>query len=203
MKNLQPIEQVHARLALLAAEPTRIEQELARTSTPSTEQETFTREQLLRWAFTDGLTALPNRRALAVAARRIHPDQRTWVAIDLNGFKAAQDKPGRGHAWGDGALRSFAAHLSTVVRKGAGFLVARTGGDEFVAVCDHPKAAERVAHHARTWLHDEVSASAGIGSTRREADRELYQAKATRKLGYLQTWAELEESRGTLTAHAS
>lgn len=146
----------------------------------------YTREQLLRWAFTDGLTSLPNRRALAVSARRIGPDQRTWVAIDLNGFKAAQDKPGRGHAWGDGALRSFAMHLRTVIRKGSRFEVARTGGDEFVAVCDHPKAAERVAEHARTWRHAEVSASAGIGSTRRDADRELYKAKLLRKCGKTQ-----------------
>jgi len=172
MKNLQPIEQVHARLASLVAE-----QAAARIGCARPEAEIFTREQLLRWAFTDSLTSLPNRRALAVAARRITPGGRTWVAIDLNGFKAAQDKPGRGHSWGDGALRSFAAHLRKVTRKGAELEVARTGGDEFVVVCDHPKAAERIAAHAGTWQHDEVTASSGIGSTRREADLDLYQAK--------------------------
>lgn len=149
------------------------------TTTPDAFDQ-FTREQLLRFAFTDALTALPNRRALAVGARRIGAG-RTWVAIDLDGFKRAQDQEGRGHAWGDGALRSFAAHLRQVVRKGAGFQLARIGGDEFVAVVDHPKAAERVAAHARTWSYGEVTASAGVGPSRREADRALYTAKRSRR----------------------
>lgn len=141
----------------------------------------FTREQLLRFAFTDALTALPNRRALALGARAIGAGRRSWVAIDLDGFKRAQDQEGRGHAWGDGALRSFAAHLRQVVRKSGTFQLSRIGGDEFVAVCDHPKAAARVAAHARAWRYSEVSASAGVGRTRRAADLALYTAKAARR----------------------
>lgn len=89
-------------------------------------------------AYHDQLTNLPNRRltldrlegALARAGRA-----GTAVGVlfvDLNGFKAVNDR--YGHNVGDQVLRVVAGRLRRSVRPGD--TVSRHGGDEFVIVCE-------------------------------------------------------------------
>ena len=87
-------------------------------------------------ALTDLLTGLPNARALryrfeeeADRARR-HRDSFSVMMMDLDGFKAVNDR--FGHQAGDQLLRDIARLLSSHVRS-ADF-VSRYAGDEFVAI---------------------------------------------------------------------
>ncbi len=89
--------------------------------------------------FTDELTGLYNRRGfdeqlgriLAIAGR--HGDSGVLAFIDLDDFKAVND--GLGHQAGDAVLRHVASLLSHNVR--ATDVVARPGGDEFIATLVH------------------------------------------------------------------
>jgi len=86
----------------------------------------------------DELTGLPTRsalhqvlqQALARAGRRAAP--LAVVFIDLDGFKQVNDSAG--HGAGDEVLRTVAARLRAVLRSSD--VVARVGGDEFVAVVE-------------------------------------------------------------------
>lgn len=84
-------------------------------------------------ARTDPLTGLLNRRALQQAATaliaqaRRHGDPLCLLLIDLDGFKAINDR--HGHAAGDQALLLTAAALQGTLRPGD--LAGRWGGEEF------------------------------------------------------------------------
>lgn len=100
-------------------------------------------------ALEDDLTGLSNRRAFdrdiahAVARARRTGEQLSLLTIDVDHFKSVNDA--RGHAGGDHALRAVAKALRGVARESD--VVARIGGDEFVALlinCD-PHGAHRVA----------------------------------------------------------
>ena len=87
-------------------------------------------------ALTDLLTGLPNARALryrfeeeADRARR-HSDSFAVMMMDLDGFKAVNDK--LGHQAGDRLLRELAVLLLSLVRSSD--FVSRYAGDEFVAI---------------------------------------------------------------------
>ncbi|MGQ0708667.1 MAG: PAS domain S-box protein [Rhodoferax sp.] len=92
--------------------------------------------RLERIAHYDALTDLPNRvlfsdrlqQAMASAVRHQRP--MALVFVDLDGFKAVNDR--HGHAAGDLLLVRLAARMRRCVREGD--TVARLGGDEFVAV---------------------------------------------------------------------
>lgn len=93
-------------------------------------------DELSRQALSDPLTGLPNRRALMLELTRLfslsdragHP---VFIAfIDLDGFKAINDT--HGHDAGDLLLMTMARQLSGTLR--GGDMLARFGGDEFVAV---------------------------------------------------------------------
>ncbi|MCB1538362.1 MAG: PleD family two-component system response regulator, partial [Alphaproteobacteria bacterium] len=93
-------------------------------------------EVSLSMALTDTLTGLYNRRYLNVHLEKLlnsTGDQRKPIAVllfDLDKFKSINDT--YGHGVGDEVLKTFADRLKTRMR---GFdLLARTGGEEFVAV---------------------------------------------------------------------
>ncbi len=85
-------------------------------------------------AMQDPLTELPNRRALTERLLAMSDDARCFplaiALIDLDGFKLVNDR--YSHGRGDEVLRAIANTLREVLR--GDDLVARYGGDEFVAV---------------------------------------------------------------------
>ena len=94
----------------------------------------------------DSLTGLLNRRGLDEQLRRLLADARRHyergvvIFVDLDGFKAVNDT--MGHHVGDAMLRHLADLLAANVRESD--IVARIGGDEFVAalVKTAPEEAE-------------------------------------------------------------
>jgi two-component system cell cycle response regulator len=93
-------------------------------------------EVSLSMALTDTLTGLYNRRYMNVHLEKLlnqTGDQRKSIAVlifDLDKFKSVNDT--YGHGVGDEVLKGFSDRLKTRMR---GFdLLARTGGEEFVAV---------------------------------------------------------------------
>ncbi len=96
------------------------------------------REQLARYAVTDSLTGLPNRKLfmehLDVALRRAESNGRhvALMFLDLDRFKLVND--GIGHDAGDRLLQRVGQRLSHALRP-EDFL-ARFGGDEFTALCE-------------------------------------------------------------------
>ncbi len=162
--------------------------------------------QLEQFAFIDSLTGLFNRRQLELKAEEIFvPEPFTDIAtpiallyIDLNRFKPINDT--YGHDVGDEVLQHFAQCLRSSVRQGD--MVARIGGDEFVALLYEANRA--VALEVRSRLlkllnrpvvlagHSfTLSASVGItyypqeGTTLqdllRQADANMYQEKRLSK----------------------
>ncbi|MFB3240356.1 GGDEF domain-containing protein [Aeromonas salmonicida] len=106
--------------------------------------------ELSRQALSDPLTGLPNRRALMLELHRLfsllkrtgHPLLISF--IDLDGFKAINDT--HGHDAGDLLLQTMAQQLAWALRSGD--LLARVGGDEFVAVGMGPLSGEETVEAA-------------------------------------------------------
>jgi len=105
----------------------------------------------------DPLTDLPNRHRLqrelghAIAHAAQSGDGLSLLYIDLDGFKAINDRSG--HEAGDRLLREIAQRLQQGLRQGD--LVARVGGDEFVALlpgCRDSDAAQIIADDLRARL---------------------------------------------------
>ncbi|MFG1304514.1 EAL domain-containing protein [Xanthobacter autotrophicus] len=149
----------------------------------------------------DYLTGLLNRGAFiealdAAIARRRDGETLALLFVDLDDFKAIND--GAGHVAGDDLLRAFARRTEEAL--GEGSVVARFGGDEFVAVVhcrdegDLDRTVERLfaalAPPVPLERGGELSLSACVGAARlpqdaatgaelmRLADVALYQAKA-------------------------
>jgi diguanylate cyclase len=159
-------------------------------------------ERLNRLAQYDELTGLANRslfqdrlrRALAWARR--HDRLAAVMILDLNGFKAINDR--LGHGAGDRLLTIMAKRLTKRLRETD--TIARLGGDEFALVIENLAKPEHAALVARKLLDTvappvevddqqvTVTASLGIalyprdGSDPaeliRQADRAMYRAKA-------------------------
>jgi diguanylate cyclase (GGDEF)-like protein/PAS domain S-box-containing protein len=106
-----------------------------------TQQRRLERE-LVRQALHDGLTGLPNRALLAdrlqhaLATAQSSGRPVAVLVMDLDGFKVVNDAAG--HAVGDLLLIEVAARLRRAVRPED--TVARSGGDEFVIVCEDADA---------------------------------------------------------------
>ena len=109
--------------------------------------------ELRRAAHTDPLTGVRNRAGLDAHLAQLSAGawggQRAVLYVDLDDFKLVNDD--LGHAAGDAVLTEVAHRLRTCLR--ADDVLARPGGDEFVAVCaDLPDAdlarrlADRIVH---------------------------------------------------------
>lgn len=166
------------------------------------------REKLVRLAFYDVLTGLPNRnlfndrmaQMLALAQRN-----RTAFAllyIDIDHFKRVNDTCG--HETGDELLREVAARLAKSIR--ASDTMARWGGDEFIALLDgvaDQESAARIAakmlaacgepyvvggHECRITLSVGASFYPRDGTDAstllRRADGAMYEVKADGRNGY-------------------
>lgn len=141
-------------------------------------------------AVTDELTGVANRREfLERLAKLPHDGSRALLLLDLNGFKAINDK--YGHSTGDRTLQE-AAHRFELALTEESYL-ARLGGDEFGVLTLAPlEQAEQVAERLRRALaaplyvgEREISLSVSIGVALIEgqsdplerADAEMYLAK--------------------------
>ncbi|NRR29407.1 EAL domain-containing protein [Oxalobacteraceae bacterium] len=95
-------------------------------------------DEILRLAFYDPLTRLPNRRLLldrlrqALAACALNGHYGALMFIDLDDFKTLNDT--LGHNVGDLLLQQVALRLQDCLRQGD--TVARLGGDEFVVLIE-------------------------------------------------------------------
>lgn len=157
--------------------------------------------ELNRQARHDPLTGLPNRRYLlerieTLAATGVD-DQVGLCFVDLDRFKQVNDH--YGHGIGDQVLCAVATRLRDSL-SGHDCMIARTGGDEFVALISPPADGRTVTDAAERMLSElaspiaagqhslRVSASIGAVVTTVSnseaatlldaADRELYRAKA-------------------------
>jgi diguanylate cyclase (GGDEF)-like protein len=141
-------------------------------------------------AHTDGLTGLPNRRALEVAlerelARSARAGQPLCLAaLDLDHFKGVNDA--HGHPGGDQLLREAAVAWRAELR--ADDLLARNYGDEFTAVLPNCRLEEAAEVIERLRAATPAGQTCSVGLVRwdgREsteaigarADRALYAAK--------------------------
>lgn len=98
-----------------------------------------------RLAYLDRLTGLPNRRYLErnLNDRADNPARarKALLAIDLDGFKPVNDT--YGHATGDKVLALIARRIAAVVDERG--LLARVGGDEFVAIVPMSAKQDRIS----------------------------------------------------------
>jgi diguanylate cyclase (GGDEF)-like protein len=145
----------------------------------------------------DVLTGLPNRRAFEeqleseIARGRRYGGTLTVGLIDLDGFKAINDRCG--HGGGDEVLRAVAAHLARLRGADRAF---RFGGDEFVVIFPGADVAgargamTRVQRSVRqdpacrgtgfSWGLAELSEHAQADTLLAAADSALYEAKRLR-----------------------
>jgi diguanylate cyclase (GGDEF)-like protein len=153
-------------------------------------------------ATTDVLTGVLNRRQLdrrvaeAVRLARRHARPLACLLVDLDGFKAVNDR--FGHAVGDEVLREVGHRLRLAARRSD--VVGRYGGEEFVVLLPEtePEGAASTGERVRTALADRavrvgdaeipLDASVGVACFGRggvrdrlglytAADRALYAAK--------------------------
>ncbi len=165
-------------------------------------------EQLEHAAQFDALTNLPNRSLLAerlphaLAQHQRNEKMLAIVYLDLDGFKRINDT--YGHSLGDQLLINLSNRMSEALRDGD--LLARIGGDEFVAIIGDLNTPDecipvldRLLHAASktTVINDtalKVSASIGVSVypvsgtepdlLLRQADQAMYIAKETSKNCY-------------------
>ena len=113
-------------------------------------------ERLEQLAFSDGLTAIPNRRFLdrqlgaLISSTRRHGRSLAVSLVDIDRFKAVND--GHGHGVGDAVLAEVARRLGARLR--AEDHLGRFGGEEFLVLL--PDTAEPAAVAVAEGLRREV-----------------------------------------------
>jgi len=139
---------------------------------------TAAHKQAKQWSYEashDSLTGLLNRREMErrmqTALENAVIDRSTFavVMIDLDGFKAINDR--FGHGAGDDFLRHIATSLREAVR--AGDLIARFGGDEFLVLLERTSAEaamrvsqsllKSIASNEFLWTGQAITAKASLG----------------------------------------
>ncbi|MBV9819958.1 MAG: diguanylate cyclase, partial [Solirubrobacterales bacterium] len=160
----------------------------------------LTMEKLIHDARHDGLTGLPNRRAIFEQLEAIRARSSSAVLfVDLDGLKGINDS--LGHDRADEMIREMGARLRATVREED--FVGRFGGDEFVIIADGTSGrvqagelAERLLDAVRRPLvgvDASVTASVGITLTTqtteaseaiRRADTAMYAAKRAGRDGF-------------------
>lgn len=150
-------------------------------------------------ALHDALTGLPNRlqfdKALSITEMKTSPNSCAILAIDLDYFKEVNDT--YGHQAGDTVLATVAKRISKCL--GDKGMVARIGGDEFVALLNDASDEESTIELCKDIIHsisEEIvfdggvaNVGASIGAAHwpdfkitahhmiRNADQALYKAK--------------------------
>ncbi|MBA3797606.1 MAG: GGDEF domain-containing protein [Geodermatophilaceae bacterium] len=160
------------------------------------ERVTLERDRVQVLAHTDALTGVANRRAFDVRMAELGASATGEVAlivVDVDLLKAVNDADG--HEAGDRVLKAVAVSLTSQVRSGD--LVARVGGDEFVAVLEGMdragagEVAARMVEAVSAALGSTVTVSVGIAtgppseaepSLLRAADRAMYAAKRSSRV---------------------
>ncbi len=102
------------------------------------------RNSLIKSAYTDELTQLHNRRFCVEYMRKLETEKAPDYAIfcfDVNNLKTMNDT--FGHTVGDVLIRNAAAVIAETFE--ANGIVARVGGDEFIAVLGHCNAEQAAA----------------------------------------------------------
>jgi diguanylate cyclase (GGDEF)-like protein/PAS domain S-box-containing protein len=121
---------------------------------------------LRRLALQDPLTGLANRTLLddrlrvALARAGRHGSLTGVLFLDLDGFKAINDR--HGHHVGDELLKAVAGRLRAVLRPAD--VVARLGGDEFVAICEEIAGLEEahaIASRVEVAISEPIATDAG------------------------------------------
>ncbi len=174
-------------------------------------------KQARSFALTDGLSGLPNRRALFEMVQKLRAGRgdkrKTVVYLDLDGFKEVNDV--YGHGTGDKLIMIVSAALKGQLPEGA--LLARMGGDEFAMLLggkDALPACQAFADYALAFLSApirigdrtvQVGASIGIASADlksctsqelfRRADMAMYHSKGNGKGRITHYDAELDAAR--------
>jgi diguanylate cyclase (GGDEF)-like protein/PAS domain S-box-containing protein len=164
-------------------------------------------KSLLDDAFQDRLTGLPNRKAFMIRLKRavdqMHHEPTLFAVIffDLDRFKIINDS--YGHLIGDQLLAAAASRLRACLRQRTGDIIARFGGDEFVALLEDIRTAEDALVIANRFRHalrspfkigaHEILTGGSIGiafshsridqpeDLLRHADTAMYRAKAQGK----------------------
>jgi diguanylate cyclase (GGDEF)-like protein/PAS domain S-box-containing protein len=163
-------------------------------------------ETLTHRALHDALTGLPNRVLLAerithaCAGRGRHSRPSCLFYVDLNGFKAVNDR--FGHTTGDRVLQQLAERFTALLRPED--TAARLGGDEFAVLCVdmEPRHGAQVAERLRAAAAEpfvidghtiSITAAVGVSTSEavdptdpgaaamlHEADRAMYEQKQRR-----------------------
>ena len=179
-------------------------------------------------ASTDSLSGLPNRHGFSnyietdAAVTAANRGEVAVIYVDLNGFKAVNDKAG--HQAGDAVIVEVARRFREALPQTA--YIARMGGDEFACVLIDADDSLRVLDIARTLLEAlatpiecdgrlfDIGAAIGVAESAidaprsfvtlmDEADLAMYRAKADQldyPLYYDAEFAAMDELRRTLDA---
>ena len=140
-------------------------------------------ETLEKYAYTDELTGLANRRRCEEIYDEIdrYASDYVLIAFDLNNLKKVNDT--LGHEVGDQYIREFANILKEVFGK---YDAIRTGGDEFIVVArdafniDVPKLIEemekKIAQVNKRYSNWHMSTAYGICYAREDRERTIREA---------------------------
>jgi diguanylate cyclase (GGDEF)-like protein len=139
----------------------------------------------------DGLTGLYNRKKFdaTILQWQHHPELASYIIIlDMDNLKPLNDQ--YGHQAGDDALKAFAQSLKSMWHPH--FLVARYGGDEFIALCRGPidvlEQQITQLQHDLTLLNPAIHFSYGLAQYNqdwsnafKQADNNMYSQKRLKK----------------------